>query len=84
MQDVVLPEEISPGWQLVDGGSRGKAPTAELTAALARNRSREGIVLVTWASISYLDFLRNWVHHLSLLDVDNFIIGGPLPKVPHL
>jgi hypothetical protein len=55
-----------------------RMPTVDLTAALARNRSRDGIVIVTWANYAYLDFLRNWVHHLNLLDVDNFLIGAPL------
>ena len=47
----------------------------ELTAEVVRRSSRDNAVIVTWASSAYLDFLRNWVHHLTSLDVDNILIG---------
>ncbi|KAK9909514.1 hypothetical protein WJX75_003420 [Coccomyxa subellipsoidea] len=53
-----------------------RAPVVQLTAALANSRSRDGIVIVTWASAAYLDFLRNWVHQITLLEVENFLIGA--------
>ncbi len=63
-------------------GQTDRAPVAQLTAALANSRSRDGIVLVTWASAAYLDFLRNWIHHLTILEVENFLIGERLhPRV---
>jgi hypothetical protein len=55
-----------------------RAPVVQLTAALANSRSRDGIVIVTWASAAYLDFLRNWVHQITLLEVENFLIGALL------
>ena len=49
-----------------------------LTAELVRRSSRDRAVIVTWASSAYLDFLQNWVHHLTSMDVDNILIGTPL------
>ena len=53
-----------------------------LTAELVRRSSRDRAVIVTWASSAYLDFLQNWVHHLTSMDVDNILIGAPslLPR----
>jgi hypothetical protein len=47
----------------------------DLTAELVRRSSKDGAVIVTWASSAYLDFLRNWVHHITSWDDDNILIG---------
>ena len=47
-----------------------------LGAELVRARARDGLVIVTWASAAFLDFLANWVHHLALQEADNFLIGA--------
>ena len=52
-------------------------PLVSLTAELVRRSSRDRAVIVTWASSAYLDFLQNWVHHLTSMDVDNILIGAP-------
>ena len=50
----------------------------DLTAELVKRSSKDNAVIVTWASSAYLDFLRNWVHHITSWDVDNILIGGAL------
>ena len=52
-------------------------PLVSLTAELVRRSSRDRAVIVTWASSAYLDFLQNWVHHLTSMDVDNILVGAP-------
>ena len=52
-------------------------PLVSLTAELVRRSSRDRAVILTWASSAYLDFLQNWVHHLTSMDVDNILIGAP-------
>ena len=47
-----------------------------LSAELVRGCARDGLVIVTWASAAFLDFLANWVHHLVLQEADNFLIGA--------
>ncbi len=47
----------------------------EMTAELVRRSSKDGAVIVTWASSAYLDFLRNWVHYIASWDIDNILIG---------
>ena len=71
-QDVAIPVALGAGFQ----AQHDRPLVAQLTAALAKSRSRDGVVIVTWASSAYLDFLRNWVHHLTLLEVENFLIGA--------
>lgn len=71
-QDVAA---AAPALPLISADQSGSTPVSQLTAALAKSRSRDGIVIVTWASAAYLDFMRNWVHHLTLLEVENFLIG---------
>lgn len=71
-QDVASSVALGAGLQ----GQHDRPLVAQLTAALAKSRSRDGVVIVTWASAAYLNFLRNWVHHLTLLEVENFLIGA--------
>ena len=47
-----------------------------LSAELVRGCARDGLVIMTWASAAFLDFLANWVHHLVLQEADNFLIGA--------
>eukprot|EP01065_Artemidia_motanka_P007583 TRINITY_DN13793_c0_g1_i1.p1 TRINITY_DN13793_c0_g1~~TRINITY_DN13793_c0_g1_i1.p1 ORF type:complete len:673 (+),score=122.97 TRINITY_DN13793_c0_g1_i1:96-2114(+) len=58
-----------------DPSKRSKA-FPELTAGLLASVAHNGTVLVTWANYHYLDFVTNWVYHLRLLGVRNFVVGS--------
>ena len=55
---------------------RPSAPEVKLSGELARSCARDDIVILTWASAAFLDFLGNWVHHLALQEADNFLVGA--------
>jgi hypothetical protein len=58
------------------GGAEERAPVVTLTAGLARGCAREEMVILTWASGAFLDFLATWVHRLLLQEADNFLVGA--------
>lgn len=58
------------------GTSAGGA-VAGLTAEAARAAAREGLLYVTLANAAVLDFALNWVDHMVLLDLRNFLVGAP-------
>ncbi|CAI5476557.1 unnamed protein product [Closterium sp. Yama58-4] len=60
----------------------GSAVPARAEFALRRemveHRQREGVVVVTFANHAFLDFVLNWVRHLTDLGVHNILVG-PIP-----
>ncbi|CAI5935012.1 unnamed protein product [Closterium sp. NIES-64] len=58
----------------------GSAVPARAEFALRREmveqRQREGVVVVTFANHAFLDFVLNWVRHLTDLGVHNILIGA--------
>ena len=51
---------------------------AGLTAAAARAAARDGLLYITLANAAVLDFALNWVDHMVLLDLRNFLVGARL------
>ncbi|KAK9835029.1 hypothetical protein WJX81_005393 [Elliptochloris bilobata] len=58
------------------GGFVPGAAVAGLTIAAARSTAREGLLYVTFANAHVLDFALNWVDHMVLLDLRNFLVGA--------
>ncbi|CAI5503493.1 unnamed protein product, partial [Closterium sp. Naga37s-1] len=58
----------------------GSAVPARAEFALRREmveqRQREGVVVVTFANHAFLDFVLNWVRHLTDLGVHNILVGA--------
>lgn len=61
----------------VQGTCAGGA-VAGLTVAAARGAAREGLLYIALANAAVLDFAVNWVDHMVLLDLRNFLVGARL------
>lgn len=53
------------------GGSAGGvvqkgSGVPQLSRELAHSYARDGIIIVTWANLHFLDFTLNWVHHMQV------------------
>ena len=48
----------------------------QLSRALAHKHARDGIVIVTWANSHFYDFVLNWVHHMRVHDISNYMVGA--------
>ena len=56
----------------------GKVP--QLSKELAHGYARDGIIIVTWANLHFLDFTLNWVHHMEV-GAAPFSRAGPVRHV---
>ncbi|PSC68170.1 glycosyltransferase family 77 [Micractinium conductrix] len=52
----------------------GKVP--QLSKELAHGYARDGIIIVTWANLHFLDFTLNWVHHMEVHGITNYLVGA--------
>lgn len=38
--------------------------------------AREGVILIAWADVRYLDFAFNWLSHVRRLGMSSYMIGA--------
>ncbi|KAL5708922.1 hypothetical protein ACHQM5_019665 [Ranunculus cassubicifolius] len=50
--------------------------TFRLTKALVERRVKDNTVIVTFGNYAFMDFILNWVKHLSDLGVSNLLVGA--------
>ena len=48
----------------------------QLSRELAHRHARDGIVIVTWANSHFHDFVLNWVHHMGVHGISNYMVGA--------
>jgi hypothetical protein len=53
-----------------------RLPVPQLSRELAHKHARDGIVIVTWANSHFYDFVLNWVHHMRVHDISNYMVGA--------
>ncbi|KAF9612856.1 hypothetical protein IFM89_004266 [Coptis chinensis] len=68
---------IRPIWDIPPIGT--KMPPVEafrLTKALVKERVKHNIIIVTFGNYAFMDFILNWVKHLTDLNVSNILVGA--------
>ncbi|CAI7914893.1 unnamed protein product, partial [Closterium sp. NIES-53] len=73
----LIPELKRPIWEKPPPG--GKVPGKEefaLRREMVEFRAEKNVVVVTFANHAFLDFVLNWVKHLTELGVTNILIGA--------
>jgi hypothetical protein len=60
------------------GGSSGKQEfkVPQLSRELAHKHARDGIIIVTWSNFHFSDFVLNWVHHMGVHSITNYLVGA--------
>lgn len=53
-----------------------RLPVPQLSRELAHKHARDGIVIITWANSHFYDFVLNWVHHMRVHDISNYMVGA--------
>lgn len=53
-----------------------KGVVPRLSRELAHGYARDGIIIVTWANFHFLDFTLNWVHHMQVHGITNYLVGA--------
>jgi hypothetical protein len=57
-------------------GAGGRLVVPQLSRELAHRHARDGIIIVTWANFHFFDFVLNWVHHMELHGITNYMVGA--------
>ncbi|GLJ12056.1 hypothetical protein SUGI_0183030 [Cryptomeria japonica] len=71
-----------PIWQIPPIAS--KMPSSKafvLSKEMVDSRSKDNIIIVTFGNYAFMDFILNWVKHLTDLGLDNLLVGGMDEKV---
>lgn len=64
------------GMEAAGKGIGGRIAVPQLSRELAYKHARDGIIIVTWANFHFFDFVLNWVHHMELHGITNYIVGA--------
>ncbi|KAH9321207.1 hypothetical protein KI387_015846, partial [Taxus chinensis] len=71
-----------PIWQIPTSGSKmPSSKTFVLTKEMVDYRAKDNIIVVSFGNYAFMDFILNWVKHLTDLGVNNVLVGGMDAKV---
>ncbi|XP_042405849.1 arabinosyltransferase XEG113-like isoform X1 [Zingiber officinale] len=48
----------------------------QLTKDMVKHRAKDNIIIVTFGNHAFMDFIVNWVKHLTDLDISNLLVGA--------
>ncbi|EPS61907.1 hypothetical protein M569_12886, partial [Genlisea aurea] len=69
-------------WEVPPLGSEMPPREAfKLTKELVQKRVKNNIIVVTFGNLAFMDFILNWVKHLTDMGIDNLIVGALDSKV---
>lgn len=74
-----------PIWTVPPAGS--KMPPREafaLTREMIEFRAKKKVIAVTFANFAFMDFVTNWVRHLTDYEVTNILVGTCFPSIAML
>ncbi|XP_042487685.1 arabinosyltransferase XEG113-like [Macadamia integrifolia] len=70
------PERMKPIWEVPPRGSKmPPLKTFRLTKELVSDRAIDNVIIVTFGNYAFLDFILNWVKHLTDLSLPNFLVA---------
>lgn len=47
----------------------------QLTKDMVKHRAKDNIIIVTFGNHAFMDFIVNWIKHLTDLDITNLLVG---------
>ncbi|XP_010266425.1 PREDICTED: arabinosyltransferase XEG113 isoform X2 [Nelumbo nucifera] len=66
-----------PIWEVPPPGTKMPPLKAfRLTKELVSHRVKDNIIIVTFGNYAFMDFIMNWVKHLTDLGLSNFLVGA--------
>ncbi|KAK1318727.1 hypothetical protein QJS10_CPB04g01396 [Acorus calamus] len=67
----------SPIWDIPPAGTEMPSlKTFKLTKEMVKQRAKDNIIIVTFGNYAFMDFILNWVKHLTNLGVFNLLVGA--------
>jgi hypothetical protein len=73
---VLKPENTTPIWKLPTNSKFPKLEEFKLTEVMVRSRAKDNVIIVTFGNYAFMDFILNWVKHLTDLHVFNLLVGN--------
>ncbi|XP_043715361.1 arabinosyltransferase XEG113-like [Telopea speciosissima] len=71
------PQRMKPLWELPPPGSKmPPLKTFRLTKELVSDRVKDNVIIVTFGNYAFMDFILNWVKHLTDLGLHNLLVGA--------
>lgn len=70
------PENIIPIWKIPTNRKFPKLETFRLTEDMVKRRAKDNVIIVTFGNYAFMDFILNWVKHLTDLHVFNLLVGN--------
>lgn len=65
-----------PIWKAPTGSKFPKLETFKLTEDMVKSRAKNNVIIVTFGNYAFMDFILNWVKHLTDLHVFNLLVGN--------
>ncbi|KAJ4780116.1 Nucleotide-diphospho-sugar transferase family protein [Rhynchospora pubera] len=69
-------EKTIPIWKLPTGSKFPKLETFKLTKDMVKSHAKDNVIIVTFGNYAFMDFILNWVKHLTDLHVYNLLVGA--------
>ncbi|XP_042501476.1 arabinosyltransferase XEG113-like isoform X2 [Macadamia integrifolia] len=71
------PQRMKPVWELPPPGSKmPPLKTFRLTKELVSHRVKDNVIIVTFGNYAFMDFILNWVKHLTDFGIHNLLVGA--------
>ncbi|XP_027182148.1 arabinosyltransferase XEG113-like [Coffea eugenioides] len=69
---------VKPIWAVPPAGSQKMPPRKafKLSKKLVQQRVKDNIIIVTFGNYAFMDFILNWVKHLTELSIENLLVGA--------
>ncbi|KAG7024727.1 Arabinosyltransferase [Cucurbita argyrosperma subsp. argyrosperma] len=65
-----------PIWEAPNTKNMPSPETFRLTKELVQRHVKDNVIIVTFGNYAFLDFILNWVKHLTDLDLSNLLVGA--------
>ncbi|XP_022976726.1 arabinosyltransferase XEG113-like [Cucurbita maxima] len=65
-----------PIWEAPDTKNMPSPSTFRLSKELVQRHVKDNVIVVTFGNYAFLDFILNWVKHLTDLDLSNLLVGA--------
>lgn len=65
-----------PIWSVPLAGSMPSLGEFRLTKSMVESRAKRNVIIITFGNYAFMDFITNWVEHLTELNVSNLLVGN--------
>lgn len=63
-------------WDPPAGTKMPDLKSFRLTRDMVQRRAKDNVIIVTFGNFAFMDFILNWVKHLTDLDINNLLVGA--------